>query len=68
MFFVTENELITAPADKVLVGITRQKTIQLAQELHIGVVEKEVKLSELKSFYCSFFNRYFTKNSSHFKN
>jgi branched-chain amino acid aminotransferase len=54
VFFVAENELVTSPANKVLLGITRQKTILLAQDLNIKVVEREVNFSELKSFNAAF--------------
>lgn len=53
-FFISDNKLITSPAGKVLEGITRQKTIELAKELNIEVVEKEIKLTELKSFNAAF--------------
>lgn len=54
VFFVAENELVTSPANKVLLGITRQKTLLLAQDLNIKVVEREVNFSELKSFNAAF--------------
>lgn len=54
VFFVSENEIVTSPANRVLVGITRQKTLQLAAELNIQVVEREVNFSELQSFDAAF--------------
>jgi branched-chain amino acid aminotransferase len=54
VFFVKENELITAPKDKVLLGITRQKTIQLAKNLNILVKETEIELNELNHFDAAF--------------
>ena len=54
VFFVSEKELVTSPGSKVLLGITRQKTIQLARELNIPVVERELKISELKHFDAAF--------------
>jgi branched-chain amino acid aminotransferase len=54
LFFVAENEIVTSPANKVLVGITRQKTFQLASELKIPVTEREVSFSELKAFDAAF--------------
>ena len=54
VFFVSENELVTTPSSKVLLGITRQKTLELARELNIPMVEREVNFSELKSFGAAF--------------
>ena len=54
VFFVSGNEIVTSPANKVLMGITRQKTLQIARDLNIPVVEKEVSFSELKSFNSAF--------------
>lgn len=50
VFFVSENEIVTSPANRVLVGITRQKTLQLAADLNIKVVEREVSFSTLQAF------------------
>ncbi|HSO88733.1 MAG TPA: aminotransferase class IV [Draconibacterium sp.] len=54
VFFVAENEIVTSPVNKVLIGITRQKTIQLAHDLKIPVNEREVDFSELKNFKAAF--------------
>jgi len=54
VFFVTDNELVTSPSNKVLLGITRQKTLQMARDLNIQVVEREVSFSELQSFSAAF--------------
>jgi len=54
VFFVSDKELVTPPGSKVLLGITRQKTIQLARELNIPVIEHELKISELKHFDAAF--------------
>jgi branched-chain amino acid aminotransferase len=50
VFFVAENELVTSTVNKVLIGITRQKTIQIAHELKIPVAEREVDLNEMQHF------------------
>ena len=47
VFFVKENKIITPPGNGVLLGITRQKTIQLIQSLGVDFVEREVLLNEL---------------------
>jgi branched-chain amino acid aminotransferase len=54
VFFVKGNELVTAPPEKVLMGITRQKTIRLAHILNIQVNEREIDLSELSNFDAAF--------------
>jgi branched-chain amino acid aminotransferase len=54
LFFVAENEIITSPANRVLVGITRQKTLQLASDLNIPVTEREVSFNELQAFSAAF--------------
>jgi len=54
VFFVKGKELLTAPPDKVLLGITRQKTIQLAQNPGIQINEREINLNELGNFDAAF--------------
>ncbi len=54
VFFVSENEIVTSPVNRVLVGITRQKTLKLAADLNIHVVEREVSFSELQAFNAAF--------------
>ncbi|NOR74026.1 MAG: aminotransferase class IV [Draconibacterium sp.] len=50
IFFVKENQIITPPGTGVLLGITRQKTIQLIKLLGINYIEKEVYSDELHTF------------------
>jgi branched-chain amino acid aminotransferase len=50
VFFIYGNIIVTAPGSSVLLGITRQKAIELAGMLNIGVVEKEIPYSELQKF------------------
>jgi branched-chain amino acid aminotransferase len=54
VFFVKGKELITAPQNKVLLGITRQKTIRLAENLNIQVKETEIELNELSNYDAAF--------------
>lgn len=54
VFFVSGNELVTSPSNKVLMGITRQKTIQMAREMNLPVSEREVNFSELQAFNATF--------------
>lgn len=54
VFFVHGNELVTSPDCKVLLGITRQKTIEIAERLDIPVTEREVNHAELHDFDAAF--------------
>ena len=54
VFFVTGRELVTSPGNKVLLGITRQKTLQIARDLKIRVNEREVDFNELQHFDAAF--------------
>jgi branched-chain amino acid aminotransferase len=54
IFFVKENQIITPPGTGVLLGITRQKIIQLTKTLGFSFVEKEVLLDELSTFEAMF--------------
>jgi branched-chain amino acid aminotransferase len=54
VFFVRGNGLVTSPGNKVLLGITRQKTIQLANDLNIQVNEREIEFDELQHFDAAF--------------
>ncbi|MAJ56735.1 MAG: branched-chain amino acid aminotransferase [Candidatus Pelagibacter sp.] len=52
IFFVdkSESELHTPVADNFLDGITRRTIIDLAKKLNIKVIERKIKLDELKNF------------------
>lgn len=50
VFFIKGSELITTKASKVLLGITRMKTLQCAEELKLRVTEQDVRLKDLKDF------------------
>ncbi len=54
VFFVAGNQLFTPPGNEVLLGITRQKTIQLAQKLNIPLIEEDVLLKGLHNFDAAF--------------
>lgn len=47
VFFIQEGKIITPPANEVLLGITRQKTILCAKELGFEVFEKDLMLKDL---------------------
>lgn len=50
VFFIKGNEIITPKAKKVLLGITRKKTLQCAAELGFSVNERNVDLSDFAQF------------------
>jgi branched-chain amino acid aminotransferase len=47
VFFITKNNLITSPDEKVLQGITRKKIIQLCGDNNIPVIKKDIPLGEI---------------------
>lgn len=54
VFFVNKNGIITPPANEVLLGITRQKTIVCAKKNGVQVFEEDVYLEDLTSFDAAF--------------
>lgn len=54
LFFIKEEQIFTPRANKVLLGITRQKTMECAAELDISVKESDVALSGLSNFEAAF--------------
>lgn len=50
LFFVKSNTLYTPPEQEVLVGITRNRIINLCNKLGISVVEKPIPVSILQEF------------------
>ncbi len=54
VFFVRNNQLFTPPGKEVLLGITRRKTILLAKNAGIPVLEKDVLLDDLPHFQAAF--------------
>ena len=50
VFFVKDNQFYTAPASKVLVGVTRKKVMECLNELHFTIVEEAVPASETGTF------------------
>jgi branched-chain amino acid aminotransferase len=50
VFFVKNNTLITPPGNEVLLGITRQKTIELASQLNIPFKEEDVYFVQLNDY------------------
>lgn len=54
IFFIEGDKIITPPAQKVLMGITRQKTMELACSLGIPVLEENVSVASLRFFKSAF--------------
>jgi branched-chain amino acid aminotransferase len=50
VFFVKDGVFYTAPASKVLVGITRQKVLECLRDLGFEVVEKSVSVKEIDQY------------------
>ena len=55
VFIVKENKLLTPSMGTILGGITRDSVIQIAKDLKIEVVEKQITVEELKSSDEAFF-------------
>ncbi|SHK06518.1 aminotransferase class IV [Tepidibacter formicigenes] len=47
MFFVKDNKLYTAPAKDVLLGVTRNKIMDICKKLNIEVIEESIKKSDI---------------------
>jgi branched-chain amino acid aminotransferase len=54
VFFVSGDKLLTPPGYEVLLGITRQRTIQLAKDAGIPVAEVDIALKDLPSLQAAF--------------
>jgi branched-chain amino acid aminotransferase len=54
IFFIRGNSVYTPPENKVLKGITRQKVLQLCQDLGIQLHEKEIPLHEMPFYEAAF--------------
>lgn len=50
IFFVKNNKLITSPDEKVLLGVTRSKVIEVCENNGIEVERRTIKFEELDSF------------------
>jgi branched-chain amino acid aminotransferase len=54
LFFIKNNTVYTAPRNSVLIGITRDKILELCKKDNINFVEKVIHLNELNSFNAAF--------------
>jgi branched-chain amino acid aminotransferase len=55
VFFVQGENIITAPGHQVLKGITRQKVIQLCNQLNYIVIERPIPIIHLQLYHGAFF-------------
>ena len=54
IFFIKDDKAYTSPSEGVLLGVTRQKIIQLCQDNGIDVIEKSIPYDTLDSFDAAF--------------
>jgi branched-chain amino acid aminotransferase len=54
VFFLSDNILLTPKVGSVLPGITRQKIIELANNLSLEVIEKDIEISEVEKYDAAF--------------
>jgi len=54
VFFVKGNSLITAEDNDVLLGVTRNKVLEIAENSNINIIKKKKKLKKNKSFDAAF--------------
>lgn len=50
LFFIKDNSIVTPKAEKVLLGITRKKTIECANKLGLSLTETEVSVENIADF------------------
>ncbi|MFO7369934.1 MAG: aminotransferase class IV [Bacteroidales bacterium] len=55
VFFVKKATLYTAPGDKVLKGITRQKVFDLCNQLNFKIIERSISIITLHKYEAAFF-------------
>ncbi len=53
-FFVKGNSIITARDEDVLLGVTRSKVLELAQNLNIEIIKRKINIEEIKEFDAAF--------------
>ena len=54
VFFIRGNDVYTSPSEKVLLGVTRSKVIEIIQEEGFGLHYESVKKDDLASFDAAF--------------
>jgi branched-chain amino acid aminotransferase len=54
VFFIKDGEVFTAPADKVLLGVTRSKIIEIIKGMGVRLHEEAVSAGDIGSFDAAF--------------
>ena len=54
VFFIKNGEVFTAPPDKVLLGVTRAKIIELIRDMGVGLKEESVAADSIATFDAAF--------------
>jgi len=54
IFFIKENKVFTPKSKHVLPGVTREKVMEISRKLNFKVIEKNIKINEIKKFDESF--------------
>jgi branched-chain amino acid aminotransferase len=54
LFFVKGEKIITSPDERVLLGTTRQKILEICEKNNISVLRREIMLDELNFFDAAF--------------
>lgn len=54
LFFISDNQLISAKSESILLGVTRFKVIECAKALNIDYVEREINQEDIASFDAAF--------------
>ncbi|HCX04902.1 MAG TPA: hypothetical protein DHM42_10520 [Clostridiales bacterium] len=54
LFFVKGEKIITSPDERVLLGTTRQKILEICEKNNISVLKREIMLDELNFFDAAF--------------
>lgn len=54
LLFIKGNKVVTAKKDKVLLGVTREKVIEVCEKNSVGYIEKDIKIQDLKDFDAAF--------------
>ncbi len=50
IFFIKGNKVLTPQSKYILPGVTREKVIQISKKLKLHVIEKNIKLKQIKNF------------------
>ena len=54
LFFINDNELISAPSSEILLGVTRKFILEEANIIGLKLIEKKIDLNEIKNFDAAF--------------